>query len=94
MTCKDCIHYDVCDIPSITNDINNAKDCGKFKNKADYAEVKHGKWIQGIPYVCSICGKPAPDEKNTSERYSCWTSPHCPHCGAQMNVTDTNVGCK
>ena len=47
--------------------------------------VVHGEWKQGVPYVCSICGKPAPDEKNTSERYSCWTSPYCPHCGAKMD---------
>lgn len=52
---------------------------------ADVEEVKHGEWRQGVPYVCSICGKPAPDEKNTSERYSCWTSPYCPHCGAKMD---------
>ena len=52
---------------------------------ADVVEVKHGEWKQGVPYVCSICGKPAPDEKNTSERYSCWTSPYCPHCGAKMD---------
>ena len=51
---------------------------------ADVMEVKHGKWKQGIPYVCSICGKPAPDEKNTSGNYSCWLSPYCPHCGADM----------
>lgn len=52
---------------------------------ADVVEAKHGEWKQGVPYVCSICGKPAPDEKNTSERYSCWISPYCPHCGAKMN---------
>lgn len=52
---------------------------------ADVVEVRHGEWKQGVPYVCSICGKPAPDEKNTSERYSCWTSPYCPHCGAKMD---------
>ena len=52
---------------------------------ADVVKVKHGEWKQGVPYVCSICGKPAPDEKNTSERYSCWTSPYCPNCGAKMD---------
>lgn len=52
---------------------------------ADVEEVKHGEWKQGIPYICSVCGKPAPDEKNTSEKYSCWTSPYCPNCGAKMD---------
>lgn len=59
-----------------------------FTPTADVEEVKHGEWEQGVPYVCSICGKPAPDEKNTSERYSCWTSPYCPHCGAKMDGSD------
>lgn len=58
---------------------------------ADVVEVKHGKWKQGVPYVCSICGKPAPDEKNTSERYSCWISPYCPHCGAKMDLKEGDV---
>lgn len=57
----------------------------KFQPTADVVEVKHGEWKQGVPYVCSICGKPAPDEKNTSEKYSCWTSPYCPNCGAKMD---------
>jgi DNA-directed RNA polymerase subunit RPC12/RpoP len=52
----------------------------------DVEEVKHGEWKQGVPYVCSICGKPASDEKNTDEKYSCWLSPYCPHCGAKMSV--------
>ena len=61
---------------------------------ADVEKVRHGEWIQGVPYRCSICGNPAPEEKNTSEKYSCWLSPRCPHCGAKMDVTDTNVGGK
>ena len=92
MTCKDCIHDRVCvAVKAMGEEQRYAEHCKSFKNKADYAEVKHGKWIQGVPYVCSICGKPAPDEKNTSERYSCWTSPYCPHCGAKMDVTEAGV---
>ena len=45
MTCNDCIHYDVCQdlrYGDITD--CDSKDCGGFfKNKADYAEVKHGE---------------------------------------------------
>ena len=54
---------------------------------ADVEEVKYGEWVQGIPYTCSSCGKPAPEEKNTSEKYSCWLSPYCPNCGALMDGT-------
>lgn len=42
-------------------------------------------WKKGVPFVCSNCGRPAPDEKNTSEEYSCWISPFCPHCGEKMS---------
>lgn len=44
MTCKDCIHYDVCVI--VENSANKDKEdyytefgCDDFKNKADYVEV-------------------------------------------------------
>ena len=39
MTCKDCIHEEICDMPIITDGRKNADNCGKFKNKADYVEV-------------------------------------------------------
>ena len=54
-------------------------------NTADVEQVKHGEWKQGIPYICSKCGKPAPTKKNTDIEYSCWLSPFCPHCGAKMD---------
>lgn len=43
MTCRDCIHYDVCVI--VENSANKDEDyysefgCNDFKNKADYVEV-------------------------------------------------------
>ena len=44
MTCRDCIHYDVCVI--VENSANKDEEdyytefgCDDFKNKADYAEV-------------------------------------------------------
>ena len=39
MTCKDCVHEEICDMPIITDERKNADNCGKFKNKADYVEV-------------------------------------------------------
>jgi DNA-directed RNA polymerase subunit RPC12/RpoP len=47
--------------------------------------VRHGRWVEGVPYICSECGKPAPEEENNSEYYKCWLSPYCPHCGAKMD---------
>ena len=37
MTCKDCIHYDVCELADFCPHLNNP--CRKFKNKADFVEV-------------------------------------------------------
>ncbi len=85
MTCRDCIHCEVCDFISITNDITIAKSCDYFKNKADYAEVKHGKWIvtktefgwncceYPTEYKCSVCGR-------TEKREELYC-----HCGAKMD---------
>ena len=75
----------ICDFPAIDENTANAMIFLLRKQPtADVEEVKHGEWIQGVPYRCSICGNPAPEEKNTSERYSCWLSPYCPNCGADM----------
>lgn len=38
MTCKDCIHYDVC-LPNSAAYGHKLKPCSKFKNKADFVEV-------------------------------------------------------
>ena len=110
MTCKDCIHYDVCEItltdesftddtPQELRDIFYPKGCKHFRNKADYAEVKHGKWIVkefGLTHCktvsCSICGYW--ENKGPAWNISCGSHQYCPHCGAKMGVTDTNVGCK
>ena len=55
MTCKDCIHERACFTYSggicrahILGDKAETK-CGLFKNKADFAEVKRGKWIKNKP---------------------------------------------
>jgi hypothetical protein len=88
MTCKDCIHFDVCTKPYYgetlaCNDVNER--CVNFKNKADYEEVKHSRWenISGFD-VCNICGtSPAycEPEPNNPKGYS----PYCHNCGAKMD---------
>ena len=45
MTCNECIHYGVCErcdnpVMAYMPDIP----CSDFKNKSDFAEVKHGEW--------------------------------------------------
>ena len=81
MTCKDCIHYDLCfDNGTLfihftttgrkTENVETNCPFKNFKNKADYAEVKHGEWVidnsieertfydtnYKILITCNICG--------------------------------------
>ena len=101
MTCKDCIHNCMCgqkeDLVQI-DDCNLAEFgkcenvemlCEAFKNKADFVEVRHGKWLDVIEevnntcagitfkgfvgYKCSLCG-----------RQEIRKEPYC-HCGAKMS---------
>ena len=39
MTCKDCIHYDVCQFHIDEETKMTVNECEKFKNKADFVEV-------------------------------------------------------
>jgi rubrerythrin len=61
------------------------KDCKQFKNKSDYAEVKHGEWIKKVvekhgiyrpTFICSKCGK---------RRFVLADYNYCPNCGARMD---------
>lgn len=103
MTCKDCVHYEACKdmydgYSCDFDDCNFAPGCidvGLFKNKADFVEVKRGRWIekeQGYttnlggkgkkPYrECSICGwdYPVITVEQHFKQYK-----YCPHCGADM----------
>jgi hypothetical protein len=59
--------------------------CDYFKNKADFVEVKHGRWKgAGLgDYYCSLC----------CETYSGGDSFNfCPHCGADMRKEGADNG--
>lgn len=91
-TCKDCVHYEVCETHERVNRIK-ANLCGLFKNKAEFVEVKHGywKWEKKIEpqaqnrLYCSVC-----DNECLSKNNYYVKSKHCPHCGAKMDVENTN----
>ena len=93
MNCKDCVHYEVCNrvekqivfTDSSFEEVINSliKCCRHFKNKADFVEVKHGRWekrsfivfdseIEG-GYRCSECNTTWDTRTN-----------YCPNCGAKM----------
>ena len=83
MACKGCIHYNVC-----RDEHKDKLKCSEYRNKADYAEVKHGEWIDDmkvistvggvemkalVGYRCSLCG-----------RAELRKEPYC-NCGAKMD---------
>ena len=96
MECKDCIHEELCmdrlskqGYSMYTNRSLIIEGCEYFKNKAEYAEVKHGEWIPIVkqddylepPYCdtikCSECGQEAD--------VSFHEAPYCFRCGAKMD---------
>lgn len=77
MTCKECIHYEVCR----SSGDEPFDECNHFKPKSRFAEVKHGEWVKvgiGITEIiaCSQCG---------SDRGSWQKPPYCCDCGAKMD---------
>jgi len=76
--------------------------CSRAQRREKVSEdepVRHGRWIPteydsyagGAPvwdkWECSECGHEHGGEEDTLTAF-------CPHCGAKMDVTDTNVGGK
>ena len=89
MTCKDCIHNEVCYRREVCNDIEERirkLGCMDFIARADVQEIKHGEWklcyedwrMQIAGDECSACG---------FQHYgTCISHYHyCPHCGAKMD---------
>ena len=89
MTCKDCIHNEVCHMREIYNDIEEhikKLGCIDFIARADVQEIKHGEWklcyedwrMQIAGDECSACG---------FQHYgTCISHYHyCPNCGAKMD---------
>ena len=100
-TCKDCLHYEVCggftptDLDADvfdycrkgnTDEIPDIEErCGSFKNKADYAPVKHSMWVKDRnKRTCSICGFLYLENGKTTFNF-------CPNCGANMTGGKDNA---
>ena len=99
MTCKDCMHYEVCIRRQNSISLDPMKcgyKCPEFKNKADFAEVRRGEWIKNKPNPEAMkafhemgIGK-AMSEKSIYFTCSCcgsWGTPtnkFCGTCGAKM----------
>ena len=86
MTCKDCIHNEVCHMREICNDIEEQikeLGCMDFIARADVQEIKHGEWIEDsyydIPCVCSCCGAEAQYISTFKETFDYdWEENLCP----------------
>ena len=69
----------------------DAADCIRYMDAADVAPVRHGRWIEpsrlyygAKQYECSLCYSDTFWKKhNITEKY-----PHCPNCGARMDLED------
>ena len=89
MTCyTNCLHCDVCkraDSVEYKDAEDMKADCPHFKNKADFVEVKYGKWLNNGT-ICSNCKQINPtlrlDMEN--EYVGAWLE-YCPNCGAKMH---------
>lgn len=87
MTCKDCIHYDVCEEKyavyiGLPFSIANDKPCNHFKDKSRFIELpkadteRHAHWIDnGDTYECSNCG----------DKFYGIDTKFCSSCGCKMD---------
>lgn len=89
--CIDCIHNALCYSMGIIKKPSEGlipHTCGDFKDKANFAKVKHGEWKEEYPtsdnIVCSVCGGMWNVLDNCTETFD-----FCPHCGAKMDGGDT-----
>ena len=97
MTCKDnCLYSPVCRLPFNTSktQVNFAEECHHFKNKADFVEVKHGKWLYWQPngtnhlWKCSVCDNAI----STPMPFVAKHIAFCEHCGADMRKEGADNG--
>ena len=99
MTCKDCIHNEVCHMREICNNIEEqVKElgCMDFIARADVQEIKHGEWIKmdiipdNVDYYCSKC-RNFIDIATGRETPTDRDFVYCPYCGAKMDGGNNNV---
>ena len=83
MTCNDCLSEYPCSTSLKEMYKGKAELCPYLKNKADYAEVRHGEWKwdeRFSDYRCSVCSS-----------WDLRTSNFCSNCGADMRGVKSDV---
>ena len=89
--CEKCICYDVCLLheDNFIDDVAKNGFCGKFKNKADLVEVKHGYWKMEYHETRSTRGRLIRNKtftcSNCNRRNGRITTKYCSNCGAKMD---------
>lgn len=64
-----------------------------YPKGAEFTAVRHGRWVNDL--FCSECHRfPVDVSVSISNRELTKYFSRCPHCGAIMEVTDTDVGGK
>ena len=101
MTCKDCLHFDVCYIVEHYGaDIHEEgaeHDCKQFKDRSRYVVREKGEWIgEGDGYAdgeivydvwyCSECNHCIDDGTDDPAQLPNF----CPNCGADMRKGETD----
>lgn len=83
MSCKECLHYEICEIMSDQYGIPKVppSQCGFYKLTADVVEVRHGHWVVCGTFddflTCSVC--------NSNKYPFGYGFAYCPNCGARMD---------
>lgn len=106
MTCKDCVHYELCKYNTyqeahyfgkdkeIYITIDNNSPCIFFKNKADFVEVRHGEWEYWQPDGTKHLWKCSVCNNaiSTPMHFVAKHIAYCEHCGAKMNEERKDEG--
>ena len=104
VTCKDCVHHEVCFNYVIGDEVER---CKRFKNIADVVKVKHSRWeghtvlhgsfdgsVEEYIYRCSECHAGADKygvEADIYEEPPTHILHYCPNCGAKMDGERTTT---
>ena len=88
MTCKNCLHYDVCVI--VEHSTRDDEDyltefgCEDFKDRANWREKKRGRWIWvNNHWECSVCRG-----SRFHDLMLGLDAAYCGHCGAFMEGSE------
>lgn len=87
MTCKDCLHYEVCQHHDAVVDFPvDDGVCRFFEDRTKWVEQKHGrcKWCSGDYHTTLLATAVRHHSNGNMEGYELSVN-YCPNCGAKMD---------